>query len=299
MIPRCWLNAVFITMNLSSAKIFLTEKLSRTYDPGEAASIVRIVLEDAFHSKKSAPGRALGSEEEHLLIEIANRLEAGEPVQYVLGRAEFFGLTFLVNPAVLIPRQETEELVAWVLEHLKTQPTATPNLLDVGLGSGCIGITLKKKFPGLQLYGLEKSQAALAVARENAARLLGEQPSTLLEGDILNEPDWQLFPPIDILVSNPPYIPYRERALMPEQVLAHEPALALFVPDDDPLRFYRALGAFAVANMLPGSVLFLECNEYNAQEVVALLQELGFMGLELRRDINGKERMVKGRRREI
>ncbi len=266
------------------------------YDSGEASSIVRIVLEDAFQSRKSSAERILDIAEESHLIEIADRLVAGEPVQYVVGTADFFGLTFQVNPAVLIPRQETEELVAWVLEYLKTQPTATPTLLDVGLGSGCIGITLKKKFPGLQLYGLEKSPAALEVARHNAAHLLGKQAYTLLEGNILDEQDWLLFPPIHILVSNPPYIPQRERVLMPEQVLAHEPALALFVPDDDPLRFYRALGAFALATMPPGSAVFLECNEYNAGEVVALLREMGLTEVELRRDLSGKERMVKGSR---
>lgn len=283
-------------MTLSSAKIFLTEKLSRLYDPGEAASIVRIVLEDALQSKKSASGRILDGREEALLLDISRRLEAGEPVQYVLGQADFFGLTFQVNPVVLIPRQETEELVAWVLEHLKTQPHTTPNVLDVGLGSGCIGITLKKKFPGLQLYGLEKSPAALDVARDNATRLLGEQPRTFLEGDILHEPDWQSFPPMDVLVSNPPYIPYRERALMPEHVLAHEPALALFVPDEDPLRFYRALAAFAMATMLPGGVLFLECNEFNTQAVAGLLLDFGLRDMIVRRDLSGKERMIKARR---
>ncbi len=283
-------------MNLSSARIFLLEKLRSNYDQPEAASIARIVLEDAFHSKKSSPERFLERGEETLLMEIASRLEAGEPVQYVLGMADFFGLQFRVNPAVLIPRQETEELVAWVLAHLKTQPIVAPTLLDIGLGSGCIGITLKKKFPALQLYGLEKSTTALAVARENAAQLLGEQARTLLEGDLLNEQDWHLFPMIDVLVSNPPYIPQRERTLMPAQVLAYEPELALFVPDDDPLRFYRALAAFARAKMLPGSMIFLECNEYNIQDVVVLLRQMGLTQLEVRQDINGKERMVKGQR---
>lgn len=283
-------------MNLSSAKIFLVDKLSRNYDESEAFSIARIVLEDAFNSKKSTGGRVLDSKEEIRLLEITNRLVAGEPVQYVLGMADFFGLKFRVSPAVLIPRQETEELVAWVLEYLKTQPIATPVLLDVGLGSGCIGLTLKKNFPALHLYGLEKSPAALAVARYNAEHLLGEQSRTLLEGDILQEADWRLFPTVDVLVSNPPYIPHHERTLMPDNVLAHEPALALFVPDDDPLLFYRALTSFAMSTMSPGSVLFLECNEHNIQAVVTLLHQMDLIDLEVRRDINGKERMVKAKR---
>ena len=280
-------------MTLSSAKIFLSEKINRLYDDREAASIVRIVLEDAFDRRTSAPERPFGVGEEVRLEEIAGRLAAGEPVQYVLGMADFFGLQFLVSPAVLIPRQETEELVAWVLADLKARPVTAPVLLDAGVGSGCIGITLKKKFPALQLCGLEKSPAALAVARANAARLLPTQPVQLLEGDILTEADWDIFPPIDVLVSNPPYIPQQERMLMTEQVLAHEPPLALFVPDDDPLLFYRALAAFAMRNMPSGSFCFFECNEHNTQAVAALLRQAGLHEVEVRRDLSGKERMVK------
>ncbi len=280
-------------MTLSSAKIFLSKKLSHIYDSGEVASIVRIVLEDAFDGRKFPQERPLGVGEEARLEEIAGRLAAGEPVQYVLGTADFFGLQFLVSPAVLIPRQETEELVAWVLADLKAQPKPALTLLDVGLGSGCIGLTLKKKYPALQLYGLEKSPAALAVARANAARLLPMHPVQLLEGDILTEADWDIFPPIDVLVSNPPYIPQQERMLMTEQVLAHEPPLALFVPDDDPLLFYRALASFAMRNMPSGSFCFFECNEHNTQAVAALLRQAGLYEVEVRRDLSGKERMVK------
>ena len=280
-------------MTLSSAKIFLSEKINPLYDDNEAASIVRIVLEDAFDRRTSAPERLFGVGEEARLEEIAGRLAAGEPVQYVLGMADFFGLQFLVSPAVLIPRQETEELVAWVLAHLKARPVTAPVLLDAGVGSGCIGITLKKKFPALQLCGLEKSPAALAVARANAARLLPTQPVQLLEGDILAEADWDIFPPIDVLVSNPPYIPQQERMLMTEQVLAHEPPLALFVPDNDPLLFYRALAAFAMRSMSSGGSCFFECNEHNTQAVAALLRQAGLYEVEVRRDLSGKERMVK------
>ncbi len=280
-------------MTLSSAKIFLSEKIKSVYSDGESASIVRIVLEDAFDSRTSAPGHPLGVGEETRLKEIAGRLAAGEPVQYVLGTADFFGLQFQVSPAVLIPRQETEELVDWVLADLKAMSKPAATLLDVGLGSGCIGLTLKKKYPTLQVYGLEKSPAALAVARANAARLLPGQQVQLFEGDILQEADWGLFPLIDVLVSNPPYIPYREKALMPENVLAHEPALALFVPDDDPLVFYRALADFALAKLLPGSSCFFECNEHNTQAVAALLRQTGLNDVEVRRDLSGKERMIK------
>ncbi len=283
-------------MTISSAKIFLTEKLSQNYERGEASSIARIVLEDVFQSKKSGSDRLLAGEEEQLLMKITARLVAGEPVQYVLGMADFFGLQFEVNPAVLIPRQETEELVDWALAYLKQQAKAHPVVLDVGLGSGCIGITLKKKYPALELYGLEKSPEALAVAKANGRRILPTSDFVFLPGDILQEADWDLFPGIDLLVSNPPYIPQHERSFMPEQVLTHEPTLALFVPDEDPLLFYRALGQFALRKLNPGGGFFFECNEFNAQAVGDLLTGLGLQEVSIREDLCGKLRMTGGKR---
>ena len=227
-------------MKSALSRSFLVEQLTPRYGEGEAKAIARIVFEDAFDH-----GRAF---EEARFLEILQRLLAGEPVQYVLGEADFFGLKFKVSPHVLIPRQETEELVAWVLEHLKIfPPVHAPRLLDIGLGSGCIGITLKKKMPDLQLFGLEKSPTALAIAIENAEHILSsgtpnpQSPKSsnpqFLQGDILNHSDWDLFPPLDVVVSNPPYIPHSEKSLVPEHVFAHEPALALFLHDPDQLLF--------------------------------------------------------------
>lgn len=276
----------------------LAHSLAPRYGAGEAASVARIVAEDVFFWKKS-PERALTEAEVAHFEEIKTRLVAGEPVQYVLGEADFFGLKFRVSPAVLIPRQETEELVAWVLQYLRTSRLEQPVLLDIGLGSGCIGIALKKNCPRLYLYGLEKSRAALQVAIENAERILAPSPLTpcpsLLHGDILNPADWAQFPLLDVVVSNPPYIPLREKSVMPEHVLAHEPALALFVDDDAPLLFYRAIAHFCQKKLRPGGTLFFECNEFNAPQVAELLCEAGFVEVELRRDLAGAERMVKGR----
>ncbi len=281
-------------MNSAHSRFFLVEQLSPRYGEGEAMAIARIVFEDAFDH-----GRAF---EKDRFEEILARLVAGEPVQYVLGEADFFGLKFKVSPAVLIPRQETEELVAWVLESLKALPfTSTSNLkvLDIGLGSGCIGITLKKKMPGLQLFGLEKSSAALAIAKENAAQILppvstiNPKPSTFLQGDILNRSDWALFPQMDVVVSNPPYIPHSEKNLVPEHVMAHEPALALFVDDPDPLLFYRVIADFSLEKLRRGGMLFFECNEFNAPEVANYLREKGFSKVEIRKDLGDAERMAK------
>jgi release factor glutamine methyltransferase len=274
-------------MTKADARAHLIAQLTPRYGAGEATAMARIVFEDVF-------GQPAAFDESQFQA-ICQRLVAGEPVQYVLGEADFFGLKFKVNPAVLIPRQETEELVAWVLEHLKTNQLAAADLLDIGLGSGCIGTTLRRKWPALRLWGLEKSPAALALATENAARLLGEPADfRFVLGDILVPADWAQFPALDVVVSNPPYIPQAEKNLMPEHVLAHEPALALFVDDADPLLFYRAIADFSLKKLKSGGALFFECNEFNASNVADLLREKGFQNVELRRDLAGAERMVRG-----
>lgn len=281
-------------MSSEQARSYLIEQLSPYYGLGEAKAIARIIFEDVFDRGQSFDPLQFAA--------ILQRLLAGEPVQYVTGQADFFGLKFKVSPAVLIPRQETEELVAWVLDYLKNlSPLSAPALIDIGLGSGCIGITLKKKRPGIQLFGLEKSPEALALAKENAAQIL-QGPKfqaldyQLLLGDILNPEDWVKFPEMDVVVSNPPYIPHHESKLVPEHVMAHEPALALFVDDPDALLFYRVIADFALEKLRPDGALFFECNEFNAPEVAQLLTEKGFQSVELRKDLSGADRMVLGLR---
>jgi len=282
----------------ATVKSVLIQGISSRYSLAEAAGIARIVLEDVFQVHRK-PESVFVSEwtsaQTDDLQQIIRRLEAGEPVQYVVGTADFFGMVFQVNPAVLIPRQETEELVAWVLEHLRNLDTDSHvSLLDIGLGSGCIGIALKKKFPRLQLFGLEKSAEALAVATHNAQQILGESADfRFLQGDILQASDGQAFSALNVIVSNPPYIPLAEKELMPEHVLAHEPALALFVSNEDPLVFYRTIADFALEKLRPGGVLFFECNEFNAAEVAMLLSEKGFQDVVLKKDISGSDRMVR------
>ena len=282
-------------MTASSARTLLIEQLTHRYGAGEAKAIARIVLEDAFEKKWTTDDEQLTVAEVQHLENITARLVGGEPVQYVLGQADFFGLKFKVNPDVLIPRQETEELVAWVLEYLKNSASAHPALLDIGLGSGCIGVTLKKKFQRLELYGLEKSPAALKVATDNALHILGEQGMfKFFEGDIFNYLDWDKFPQLDVVASNPPYIPLVEKSIMPEHVTAHEPPQALFVDDEDPLIFYRAIADFALQKLHPGGALFFECNEFNVREIEVLLREKGFDKVELRKDLANAERMAHG-----
>lgn len=271
----------------------LVADLTPVYGAGEAQSMARIVFEDVFAARQ-ATQKILSETEQTLFSSIRQRLLMGEPLQYVLGQADFFGYKFKVSTAVLIPRQETEELVAWVLEDLQTKHGPAPVVMDIGLGSGCIGLTLKKKRPHIQLFGLEKSPEALAVARENADRLLDpDQEVFFAEGDILDRQQWFTFPNPDLLVSNPPYIPEYERHQVPPHVQAHEPALALFVASEDPLLFYRIIADFALQKLRPAGALFFECNEFNAPAVVDLLHEKGFAQVELRRDLSGAERMVK------
>lgn len=285
-------------MTFSEAQTRLIQQLTDRYGAGEAASIVRIVLEDAFQCRLPMQNRSMTAEESDRLTTLGARLEAGEPVQYVLGEADFFGLKFHVSPAVLIPRQETEELVAQVLQYLKRSSLTNPVVLDIGLGSGCIGLTIRKKFPAVHLYGMEKSLEALAVARENADRLLGAQSTGLhlFPGDILDRNTWSELPLFDVVVSNPPYIPAAEKHLVPEHVQAHEPWMALFVGHDDPLLFYRVIADFALEKLQPGGALFFECNEFNAVEAAAMLQEKSFHAVELQKDLSGADRMIAARK---
>lgn len=270
------------------------EKLNRIYDAGEARSIARIVFEDAFHIRDVASQRAFPAAQEAHLQMIESRLLRHEPVQYILGVADFYGLKFNVNPHVLIPRQETEELVHWIIETIKASGRRDYLLLDIGTGSGCIPITLKKQLPELQTFAMDISLAALDVAETNAKK--HDTDITFLQTDILDQNAWSNLGQFDIIVSNPPYIPHRERELMPAHVLTHEPELALFVANETPLLFYETIADFAKLHLKPGGWLFFECNEFNAQEVFELLKKQGFEQLILQKDLNQRDRMIRGTR---
>ncbi len=264
------------------------------FDPREAQSIARIVFEDCFHLQRTQFAQAtLNDTQASRLESIFSALQRKEPLQYILGQADFYGLKFKVDSRVLIPRPETEELVEWVLETIKTPSFSTsPCILDIGTGSGCIPITLAKKLLGAELWGLDVSSAALELAQENAE--LNRAQVHWLEVDILQEALWtKISPTFDVIISNPPYIPEREEELMPPQVTEFEPHLALFVSDDDPLIFYRQIARFAQQNLRTGGYLFFECNEYNASEVATMLSEMAWKEIVLQKDLSGKERMIR------
>lgn len=227
------------------------------------------------------------------ITEIINRLIKFEPIQYILGETEFYGLVLKVNPAVLIPRPETEELVGWIINDYNQ---LSPAILDIGTGSGCIPVALLKNITGASADGWDISEEALILANENA--LINRVKIDFHYADILKP----VYPPqnrkYDIIVSNPPYVMISEQILMLKNVIDYEPHIALFVPDSNPLVFYRAIADLALILLNTNGNIYFEINERYAKEVAELLILKGFTNIEVRKDINGKERMLRGSREE-
>ncbi|MEO8796210.1 MAG: peptide chain release factor N(5)-glutamine methyltransferase, partial [Daejeonella sp.] len=226
------------------------------------------------------------------LISILDELKTGKPLQYILGETEFYDLPFKVNPSVLIPRPETEELVDWIIKDLLSRKQTKPEILDIGTGSGCIPIALKKNIPEAKVSAIDISGAALETAIKNS--VLNKVEVKFHLHDILNtESGFFNDSEFDIVVSNPPYVTLSEKNLMHQNVLEHEPHLALFVDDNDPLIFYKAITKFASAHLKKDGVLYLEINENLGGETVSLLKGFGFKNVELRKDLPGKDRMIR------
>ena len=269
----------------------LQTSLSGTYEGHELTAITRTIccdmlgIDTATYYLKEAV--TLTTEQGTLLQGIIDRLRQGEPLQYIEGKAPFCGMEFAVNSSVLIPRPETAELVDWIVcEHA----TQHPRILDLGTGSGCIAIALSKQLPQATIEACDISAEALTVAKENAR--MNEAPVSFFTHDMLD-----LGTPLphsyDILVSNPPYIRQSEAADMSIQVTEWEPHTALFVPDDDALRFYRAIAELGQTEALrPGGHIYVEINQALGKETVALFEAYGYQDVELRKDIYGNERMI-------
>ena len=281
-------------LELSARQAFdlLLKSLCTIYDEREARSIGSMVFLDIF-SLNVASQKLLSEENILLLQKITERLLKHEPVQYIIGFADFYGLKFKVSPDVLIPRPETEELVHWVIQTCKENHLSKPGILDIGTGSGCIAITLARKIPGASLRAWDISEQAISVAKENAEK---NAVAVCFEAQDILSALSERTAVFDIMVSNPPYIPISERPLMGKNVLLHEPDAALFVNDDDPLIFYRKIAAIATTSLKNGGFLFFECNEHNASEVVHLLQTLSFSAVLLQKDLSGKDRMVRAQK---
>lgn len=221
-----------------------------------------------------------------VFMDALERLKGHEPIQYIIGKTEFYGLPFNVNTATLIPRPETEELVSWVLDEIKSP---NPTILDIGTGSGCIAISLAKNLPNAAVEAVDISEEALKTSTQNAIQ--NEVVVSFFKNDILNVN--LLDKTYDVIVSNPPYVRDSEKQMMHENVLGHEPIGALFVKDVDPLLFYRAISRLAIRYLEPGGALFFEINEYLGDEMKQLVKEMGFQNIELRKDIFGKDRMLR------
>ena len=269
----------------------LQTSLSGTYEGHELTAIIRTIccdmlgIDTATYYLKEAV--TLTTEQGTLLQGIIDRLRQGEPLQYIEGKAPFCGMEFAVNSSVLIPRPETAELVDWIVcEHATQQP----RILDLGTGSGCIAIALSKQLPQATIEACDISAEALTIAKENAR--MNEAPVSFFTHDMLD-----LGTPLphsyDILVSNPPYIRQSEAADMSIQVTEWEPHTALFVPDDDALRFYRAIAELGQTEALrSGGHIYVEINQALGKETVALFEAYGYQDVKLRKDIYGNERMI-------
>lgn len=219
------------------------------------------------------------------------RLLNHEPLQYITGKAYFYGLEFNVDHNVLIPRPETEELIKWVLSEV-SGAEGNLKILDVGTGSGCIAITIKKELEQAEVYAVDISSEVLDVASDNAS--INNVSVHLNRLDILDKVSRNTLPVFDVIISNPPYVTPSDKDKMRLNVTDHEPDLALFVKEEDPLIFYREIIHFAKDHLSPGGRLFFECNESNAGEVALMMKADGYSKIELRKDMQGKERMVMG-----
>ena len=278
-------------MSLQDTKQAMKHQLSNVYDALELNSIVNILIEevtgwDALH-QNIHKNDALEQSHTDQLTQYVEKLLTGKPLQYIIGKAWFMGKAFMVNEAVLIPRPETEELVEWIVEYAQiiNKPLS---ILDIGTGSGCIPISLKQAIPNASITAIDISKEALAVAQQNATA--HNTNIEWIELDILQTK--HLKDQYDIIVSNPPYIPLREKPNMQSQVIDHEPAIALFVPDQYPLIFYSKIAHIGKSALKPNGQLFFEIHYDQGEAILALLNEMGYHA-ELRQDIYGKDRMVR------
>ncbi len=280
-------------MTVQEAAKWILQEIADQYDQEECDAIARELL---LFQLKSEPKDWIKIQQLNLsekgietLTQQINRLKKGEPLQYILGEAWFCNLRFEVGPGVLIPRPETEELVEWVVSHCYFSANELL-LLDVGTGSGCIAIALKKRMKAVSVWAIEKSQEAIEQARNNAKQLGTD--IEFLHMDLFDESKWEGLPEFDFTISNPPYITEKEISELAKQVRYHEPSLALFAPSQDPLAYYRKITAMFLQKRSKMGQLFFEINPLYAEEIIKLLEKNGLCG-EVKQDMQGKQRMIR------
>jgi len=271
---------------------YIKNELAGIYPESEIQGLIRIIMEWItgwdYTQQNINKETQLKETELQKTVSVINRLKKNEPIQYILEETEFLGLNIKVTPDVLIPRSETEELVLWILKKNKN---LNSKILDIGTGSGCIALALKEKLQKAKIWGVDISDAALEIAKENS--LLNHLDVEYIKADILQ---WQKFywETYDIIVSNPPYVRESEKMQMHDNVIFYEPAVALFVSDADPLIFYRNIAGFAMEKLNDNGWIFFEINESFGSEMFELLHDFGYKNIELNQDINGKKRMICG-----
>jgi release factor glutamine methyltransferase len=270
------------------------EKLGSHYPENEIRNFLYILYDHYLKWPKTLlhqdPERRVPTGEAALLIRALKRLQKHEPVQYITGTAFFRGMEFHVCPGVLIPRPETEQLADLVVKKLNRVNSAEMIILDIGTGSGCIAVAMKKEFPGARVIACDISETALAVAADNAKH--NKADIRFIHSDILVKEQWPDLPAAGVIISNPPYVTESGKKAMKKNVLEYEPGQALFVPDEDPLKFYHAITGFAKKNLVNPGILCLEINEETGDAVRELLTGKGFVNVSLSRDLNGKDRFV-------
>lgn len=287
-------------MKLKETKEFFQNELAGIYDVEEIDSFFYILIESYLGMQRISlvlkPEMSFSIEAMEPILNALEALKKEIPIQYILGEMEFFGLSFKVNSHVLIPRPETEELVEWILNIEKSESINNGlKILDIGTGSGCIAVSLAKNLNHAQVYALDVSHEALEVAKRNA--LLNNVSVEFIQVNMLKSETWNTeFKNLkfDIIVSNPPYVRELEKAQMKSNVVNNEPHLALFVENEDPLIFYKAITQYAVDNLTAKGYLFFEINEYLGKQMRLLLKSFDFNAIELKQDIFKKDRMIKG-----
>ncbi len=278
-------------MSLQKLKTGFIENLKGIYPADEAGNLFNLAIENLTGINLRSNSTATFTPDGCFMKmweEIEKRLQQSEPIQYILNEAWFYDIPFFVNQSVLIPRPETEELVDWIIKDHRGKQDLS--IFDIGTGSGCIPVILKRKMPQSEVRSCDISSEALLVARKNARKHKTE--INFIQSDFLNRENWSSFPKSDIIVSNPPYIPQREKGLMHDNVVAHEPHLALFVEDSNPLIFYAAIAEAGKTLLKDNGMIYVEIFEELGQETQLLFEGQGFSTV-LKKDMQGKDRFIK------
>ncbi len=279
---------------------FFKADLKSYYSENELNAITVNVFESLLNINRQNmalyPEKRLNESQIVMLIKVIKRLKNYEPLQYIIGSTDFLDLKLNIKPLVFIPRPETEEFVLWIEQHLRTNRAKKSYLIDIGTGSGCIALSLKKRLPDFSVSGIDINPAAIALAKENA-RLSGLKVN-FFEKDIFNFHSDEFFVKNqwDVIVSNPPYVKLSEKNIIDQNVLNYEPPDALFVEDNKPLIFYEAISDIAQKSFKDGGMLFFEINELMGEYVKDLLENKGFDDIEIKKDIHDKERFVKAKK---